>query len=88
MEELRQLASRLVEESAREQAESLQAEEAAARHTAAEEQRAAAVLRHRAGMRRARKRACTGAESAFAQAAQQARAELARRGSRSASESR
>jgi len=43
MEELRQLAGRLVEESAREQAESLQAEEAAARHTAAEEQRAAAL---------------------------------------------
>jgi len=43
IEELRQLAGRLVEESAREQAESLQAEEAAARHTAAEEQRAAAM---------------------------------------------
>ena len=43
MEELRQLAGRLVEESAREQAESLQAEEAAARHTAAEEQRTAAM---------------------------------------------
>jgi len=43
MEELRQLASRLVEESARGQAESQQAEEAAARHTAAEEQRAAAM---------------------------------------------
>ena len=43
MQELRQLASRLVEESARGQAESLQAEEAAARHTAAEEQRADAV---------------------------------------------
>jgi chromosome segregation protein len=41
---LRQLASRLVGESAREQAESLQAEEAAARHTAAEEQRATALL--------------------------------------------
>ncbi|MGA8410075.1 MAG: chromosome segregation protein SMC [Candidatus Acidiferrales bacterium] len=41
--ELRQLAARLVEESARELAESLQAEEAAARHTAAEEQRAAAM---------------------------------------------
>jgi chromosome segregation protein len=43
MEELRQLASRLVEESARGQAESLQAEEAAARHSAAEQQRADAV---------------------------------------------
>ena len=43
LEELRQLAGRLVEESARELAESLQAEEAAARHTAAEEQRAAAM---------------------------------------------
>jgi chromosome segregation protein len=38
MEELRQLAGRLVEESARAQAESLQAEEAEARHTAAEAQ--------------------------------------------------
>jgi chromosome segregation protein len=43
IEELRQLAGRLVEESAREQAESLQAEEAAARHTAAEEQRAVSM---------------------------------------------
>jgi chromosome segregation protein len=43
IEELRQLAARLVEESAREQAESRQAEDAAARHTAAEEQRAAAL---------------------------------------------
>jgi len=43
IEQLRELAGRLVEESARGQAESLQAEEAAARHTAAEEQRAAAM---------------------------------------------
>ena len=43
MEELRRLASSLVEESARGQAESQQAEEAAARHTAAEEQRSAAM---------------------------------------------
>ncbi len=41
--ELRQLAARMVEESAREQAESLQAEETAARYTAAEEQRGAAL---------------------------------------------
>ena len=41
--ELRQIAGRLVEESAREQAESAQAEEAAARHSAAEEQRTAAM---------------------------------------------
>ncbi|MGH9745402.1 MAG: chromosome segregation protein SMC [Candidatus Acidiferrales bacterium] len=41
--ELRELAGRLVEESARMQAESLQAEEAAARNTAAEEQRAEAA---------------------------------------------
>ncbi len=40
---MRELAGRLVEESARLQAESLQAEEAAARHTAAEEQRAEAA---------------------------------------------
>jgi chromosome segregation protein len=43
MDELRQLAARLVEESAREQAEALQAEEAAVRHTAAEEARADAM---------------------------------------------
>jgi chromosome segregation protein len=42
--ELRQLAARMVEESAREQAESVQAEETAARYTAAEEQRGAALL--------------------------------------------
>ena len=42
--ELRQLAARMVEESAREQAECLQAEETAARYTAAEEQRSAALL--------------------------------------------
>ena len=41
--ELRALAGKLVEESARMQAESLQAEEAAARHTAAEEQRSEAA---------------------------------------------
>jgi chromosome segregation protein len=43
MEELRQLASRLVAESTRQQAESLQAEEAAVRYTTAEEQRAAGL---------------------------------------------
>ena len=43
IEELRQLAAKLVEETARVQAESLQAEEAAARHAAAEEQRAEAA---------------------------------------------
>ena len=43
MEELRQIAGRLAEESARQHAESLQAEEAAARHTAAEESRAEAM---------------------------------------------
>jgi chromosome segregation protein len=42
IEALRQLASRMVEESAREKAEVQQAEESAALHTAAEEQRAAA----------------------------------------------
>jgi len=44
VEELRGLAGRLVEESARQQAESLQAEEAAARHTAAEAARASSLL--------------------------------------------
>jgi len=43
IEELRHLAGRLVEQSARGQAESLQAEEAAARHRAAEEQRAGSM---------------------------------------------
>ncbi len=43
MEELRRLAGRLAEESAREHAESLQAEEAATRHAAAEESRAQAM---------------------------------------------
>ena len=43
IEELRRLAHALVEDSARVQAESQQAEEAAARHTAAEEQRSAAM---------------------------------------------
>jgi chromosome segregation protein len=69
--ELRQLAGRLVEESAREQAESLQADEAAERHTAAEVQRTAAVL--------AIESECTSlsakveaAEAAFQQAEQQA----------------
>ena len=69
--ELRQLAGRLVEESAREQAESLQADEAAERHTAAELQRSAAVL--------AIESECTAlsakveaAEGAFQQAEQQA----------------
>jgi len=43
MEQLRQLAGRLAEESAREQAESQQAEEAAERHAASERERAAAI---------------------------------------------
>jgi chromosome segregation protein len=43
IEELRQLAGRLVEESAREQAESLQADEAAARHASAESERTEAM---------------------------------------------
>ncbi len=71
IDELRQLAGRLVEESAREQAESLQADEAAERHTAAEVQRTAAVL--------AIESECTSlsakveaAEAAFQQAEQQA----------------
>jgi chromosome segregation protein len=43
MDQLRQLAGRLVEESAREQAESQQAEEAAAHHAATEQDRVAAI---------------------------------------------
>ncbi|MGH9682158.1 MAG: chromosome segregation protein SMC [Candidatus Acidiferrales bacterium] len=43
MEELRQLAAKLVEESAREQAEATQAEDAAGRDASAEEQRSAAI---------------------------------------------
>ncbi len=71
MEELRRLASSLVEESARGQAESQQAEEAAARHAAAEEQRSAAM--------RAIEQECAALQSrvdasdaAFAQAEQHA----------------
>ncbi len=71
MEELRQLAGRLAEESVREHAESLQAEEAAARHTAAEESRAQAMHAIEAecqalGGRR------NAAETAFAEAEQRA----------------
>ena len=43
VEELRQLAARLIEQSAHDQAESAQAEEAAARHSTAEEQRMTAL---------------------------------------------
>ena len=57
--------ARLVEESAREQAESLQAEEAAARHTAAEEQRARGDARDRKRIRCARSRASTAADPLF-----------------------
>jgi chromosome segregation protein len=73
MEELRRLAHALVEESARGQAESQQAEESAARHTAAEQQRSAAM--------RAIEQECAAlqsrvdaADAAFAQAEQHAHA--------------
>jgi chromosome segregation protein len=71
MEELRHLASRLVEESARQESESQQAEEAAARHTATEEARASSLI--------AIEQEClalearfAGAENAFALASRQA----------------
>ncbi len=71
MEELRVLASRLVEKAAHGEAESLQAEEAAARHAAAEAQRATAL--------RAMEQECAGlqagvetAGAAFLQAEQRA----------------
>ena len=74
VEELRQLSARLVEQSARDHAESLQAEEAASRHAAAEDERIAAM--------RARESECSvlaervqAADSAF-QAAQQHAQEL------------
>jgi chromosome segregation protein len=67
MEELRQLAARLVEESARQLAESLQAEEAAARHTAAEEQRAATMQTIEAECAALNEKVAA-AEQAFAQA--------------------
>jgi chromosome segregation protein len=70
MEELRQLARRLVEESARQQAESLQAEEAAARHTAAEESRASALLAIEQECLALEAR-LAGAENAFALASRQ-----------------
>jgi chromosome segregation protein len=71
MEELRRLAGRLVEESARQQAESLQAEEAAARHTAAEEARASAVIAIEQECLALEAR-LAGAENAFALASRQA----------------
>ena len=71
MEELRRLAGRLVEESARQQAESLQAEEAAARHTAAEETRASALLAIEQECLALEAR-LAGAENAFALASRQA----------------
>ncbi|MFZ0978742.1 MAG: chromosome segregation protein SMC [Candidatus Acidiferrales bacterium] len=71
MEELRRLAGRLVEESARQQAESLQAEEAAARHTAAEETRATALMAVEQECLALEAR-LAGAENAFALASRQA----------------
>ena len=71
MEELRRLAGRLVEESARQQAESLQAEEAAARHTAAEETRASTLLAIEQECLALEAR-LAGAENAFALASRQA----------------
>jgi chromosome segregation protein len=71
MEELRRLASRLVEESARQQAESQQAEEAAARHSAAEEARASSLMAIEQECLALEAR-LEGAEGAFALASQQA----------------
>ena len=71
MEELRQLAGRLAEESAREHAESLQAGEAAARHTAAEESRAQAMLAIETQCQALGQRQ-DSAETAFAEAEQRA----------------
>jgi chromosome segregation protein len=70
--ELHQLAARLVEESAREQAESLQAEEAAARHSAAEQQRGIA-LRAIEDKCAALEERVVAAEKSFQQAQMQAR---------------
>src|SRR6202035_575581 len=69
--ELRQLAARMVEESAREQAESVQAEETAARYTAAEEQRGA-ELRAMEAEYAALTEKVAGAEKTFQQAETQA----------------
>ena len=71
MEELRQLTARLVEQSAQEQAESLAAEEAAARHTLAEEQRTAAMLAIQSESTALAKGA-ESAEAVYLQAVQQA----------------
>jgi chromosome segregation protein len=71
MEELRRLAGRLVEESARQQAESLQAEEAAARHTSAEDARASALMAIEQECLALEAR-LAGAENAFALASRQA----------------
>ena len=69
VDELRQLASRLAEESARGHAESLQAEESAARHAAAEEQRASTLraIEQECAVLEAR---AAAAESSFGQAEQ------------------
>ena len=71
IEELRQLTARLVEQSAQEQAESLAAEEAAARHTLAEEQRTAAMLAIQSESLALAKGA-ESAETVYLQAVQQA----------------
>jgi chromosome segregation protein len=71
MEELRRLTARLVEQSAQEQAESLAAEEAAARHTLAEEQRKAAMLTIQSESMALAKGA-ESAEAVYLQAVQQA----------------
>ena len=73
MEELRQLTAQLVEQSAQELAESLAAEEAAARHTLAEEQRTAAMLAIQSESTALAKGA-ESAETVYLQAVQQAQA--------------
>ena len=82
MEELRQIAGRLVEESAREQAESLQAEEAAARHTAAEEQRTAAMRAVEIECGSAGREGCGGGRDVYFGGSQ--RAGIGRNGTRDA----
>ena len=71
LDELRQFTARLVEQSAQEQAESLAAEEAAARHSLAEEQRTAAMIAIQSESMNLAKGA-ESAEALYLQAVQQA----------------
>ena len=71
--ELRKLAGQLVEQSARDHAESLKADEAAERHAAAESQRSAGNARSRNGMVGSRPITCGPADAVFERSTESAR---------------